>query len=299
MRSRPCSRRTRRSTGRRVGGTRPRCTCSTSAARAPLPDRGVRPPHPRRSRRGALVPRRTAGDHDRGLGAPPDAAGFACQWRTEVQRRPCARGAGRPRAVPRGPLRGSRRATPESVRTTICAIRRASPTSRRCSSTPAVDVRAKAAPAAPQPATDDGRARLADSQLAPKTSAVRGASRATARRARLRRRRRRRRADPGPCRVPLRRFRVERVPGAGGNRDAALTAVAPAAPVAGLADCARSGRPCPRTPSASRSARGSSAGRSLSPASTCPARSSTRPCRRRLARRRSPSRESRRTRDRR
>ena len=94
--------------GKDAWATRRRCTCSTWAARAPVPDAQLRPPDSRRPGHRAVVPLDAAGIVTESWHHPRDAAGFACQWRTEVGRRRRRSAAGPAPTLPRAALRGAR-----------------------------------------------------------------------------------------------------------------------------------------------------------------------------------------------
>ena len=132
------SRRTRTQAGSRAGATRPRCTCATlPLLERALPGRAVRPPDPRRPRRGALVPARCPRGRSRGPGRIRDSPARVRLPVAERGRR--ARALGRrvgPSALPGGALRGARRRS-GGGRAARSARSRRSRSSRRCSTTPA------------------------------------------------------------------------------------------------------------------------------------------------------------------
>ena len=108
---------------------------SPTAARPSLPHRAVRPPDPRRARRGALVPAHARGDLHPDLGASGHAFGVRVPVAKRGLRGTGAGGASRAGALSRGPLRESRRSR-RGRRGGGSATSRAFPTSPRCSITP-------------------------------------------------------------------------------------------------------------------------------------------------------------------
>ena len=134
-----------------------------------LPDARLRPSDPRRPGRCGVVPRHARGDRHEDVGASHDAAGFACQWRTEVT---AAQGLGR-RVGPGRYLEVRYEALvadPDAELERICDFAGPSRSSPGCSTTRAhVDVSREAAPAEPHAAAHAGPARLAQRDEPPRT----------------------------------------------------------------------------------------------------------------------------------